>query len=189
MKNSEFLEFILIQTLWLCTLSLKSSDLGKEMIDPYKKLIKSLTESRLISENVVKDTLEEDALYELSYLNKNKYMTNRNKITTKMIYEIKKFNLLREENEGFSRVITELTQTNITDSNVSDIIENVFSMIGFYRIDPNRVTDIILDCYSLCPENRSFSKILHSLNKMKSENTEKQTTSAIPYIMKFKLKS
>ena len=81
----------------------------------------------------------------IGYFDINKYTVNKKKINTKLIYELNKFNLLREENEGFSRVITELTQSNIDDSNVHSVIENIFSLIGFFRVDPNRVIDIILD--------------------------------------------
>lgn len=62
-----------------------------------------------------------------------------------MVYELKKFNLLREENEGYSRLITELTQPGINEENVDAVIDNVNSLIGFFKIDPNRVIDIVID--------------------------------------------
>ena len=107
----------------------------------------------IISLETIKDQIEEDTLIDLSILSKDTYINNRNKIRTNMLYELKKYNLLREENEGYSRLMTELINEHINPDNVNTIIENVFSLIGFFRLDPNRVIDLILDNWSFQPQN------------------------------------
>ena len=44
---------------------------------------------------------------------------------TTAYYEQQKFNLLREENEGFSKLIVELNQVNIGDCNIEIVKENI----------------------------------------------------------------
>ena len=82
---------------------------------------------------MIQDQIEEDILIDWGLFNKDSYRNNKNRIRTNMIYELKQFNLLREENEGFSRLITELLQSNINESNVDTVINNIFEMIGFFQ--------------------------------------------------------
>ena len=82
--------------------------------------------------------------------------------------------MLREENEGFSRLITELLQPNINEINASTVIDNIFEMIGFFKLDPNRVVDIILDWYSNNLHIKVFDKILNEFNKVHKYHTTKE---------------
>ena len=63
------------------------------------------------------------------------------------MFEQQKYNLLREENEGFAKLIVELNQSNITLANIETVKANVEALIGYFNIDPNRVLDIILDSF------------------------------------------
>jgi THO complex subunit 2 len=63
------------------------------------------------------------------------------------MYEQQKFNLLREENEGFAKLIVELNQCNINPSIIDNVKCNIEALIGFFNLDPNRVLDIILDSF------------------------------------------
>jgi THO complex subunit 2 len=56
--------------------------------------------------------------------------------------------LLREENEGFAKLIVELNQPNISMDNIDIVKKNVEALIGFFNLDPNRVLDIILESFS-----------------------------------------
>ena len=66
---------------------------------------------------------------------------------TTFMFEQQKYNLLREENEGFAKLIVELNQSNITLANIETVKANVEALIGYFNIDPNRVLDIILDSF------------------------------------------
>ena len=68
--------------------------------------------------------------------------------------------MLREENEGFAKLIVELNQPNINDSNIENVKKNVEAMIGFFNLDPNRVMDIILDSFENNIWNQSYLILL-----------------------------
>jgi THO complex subunit 2 len=69
------------------------------------------------------------------------------RIITVSQYQQLKFNLMREESEGFAKLITELMQPAINDNNYNIVKENVLTLIGYFGLDPNRTMDIILDAY------------------------------------------
>lgn len=88
-----------------------------------------------------------------------------NQVSTKLLYRTTKYNLLREETEGYSKLITELYTAGYSASPL-DIVEqtmnNVKSMIGYFDLDPNRVLDILLDvaANSLVANHRFFVQLL-----------------------------
>ncbi|KAJ1932493.1 THO2 plays a role in transcriptional elongation, partial [Linderina macrospora] len=112
-----------------------------------------------------------------------KYETQRNRMNTAMCYKQTKFNLVREDSEGFSKLMMvvmggsmKVPQAQITpeilarlDSGsdrlgprslvairgipvlqecVAEVLRNISRVIGQFRLDPNRVLDILLDCFT-----------------------------------------
>lgn len=69
-------------------------------------------------------------------------------------YKQRRFNLFREESEGYAKLITELNQ----DDHVSakKTLEIIKSLIGCFNLDPNRVLDIILESFETRPEQHSM---------------------------------
>ena len=83
---------------------------------------------------------------------------------TPLSYKQNKFNLLREQSEGYSKLTAELTSSlgpahssvtgRPTDSYASiaerarPVWEKVISLIGYFDLDPNRALDVILDVLS-----------------------------------------
>ena len=65
-------------------------------------------------------------------------------------YKQQKFNLFREESEGYAKLITELNQ-DLSSVTPSYIIEVIKSVIGYFNLDPNRVLDIILESFEFQP--------------------------------------
>lgn len=81
-------------------------------------------------------------------------------------YTQKKYNLLHEEIEGFSKLIIELYSIFRRDESsyqVDYALEIVENLIGHYSLDPNRVLDIILDIFS----NNFVSNHEFSINFLK----------------------
>ncbi|KAJ8776417.1 hypothetical protein J1605_015532 [Eschrichtius robustus] len=77
-------------------------------------------------------------------------------LTLKISYKQQKFNLLREENEGYAKLIAELGQ-DLSGNITSDLIlENIKSLIGCFNLDPNRVLDVILEVFECRPEHDDF---------------------------------
>ncbi|KZT54519.1 hypothetical protein CALCODRAFT_485477 [Calocera cornea HHB12733] len=62
---------------------------------------------------------------------------------TNLFYKQTKFNLLREESEGYSKLIVELVSNH--DQPASFTWPRVVSLIGFFDLDPHRVLDLIFD--------------------------------------------
>lgn len=67
------------------------------------------------------------------------------KLKTRLYYKQQKFNLLREESEGYAKLITELNQTD--DFDVSSMNQVIRSLIGCFNLDPNRVLDVMLESF------------------------------------------
>ncbi|CAI2362951.1 unnamed protein product [Moneuplotes crassus] len=195
--NSILLNKMICEVIWILTFNIKdlcgpadkkedAAQSDNESKKNIRQAIIKFIENGLVTLETIQEELEEDALIELEFFSKDNYVSKRNKIRTNMLYELKKFNLFREENEGYARLITELVQPNVRSDNIETIIDNIFSLIGFFRLDPNRVIDVILDCYSFHPDNDCFQKILFRFIQKKRDE---DSLSSISHILRFKIKN
>ena len=85
-----------------------------------------------------------------------------------------KFNLMREETEGFSKVLS-LLNTSISPQNVETKKGDLFALIGYFDLDPNRVLDLVLDVYAENIQNHAFQQLILAF---KQEN--------LPHLLGFK---
>ena len=93
----------------------------------------------------------------------NKRTFKKNKIRTYTINKLEqqKYNLFREENEGYAKLITELLQgDNITESNINVLKQNIFSLIGYFDLDPYRVLEIVLTAYEFNYDNDNYITLI-----------------------------
>ena len=70
---------------------------------------------------------------------------------------------MREENEGFSKLICLLNSIQ-PKSSADNILKQIQSLIGLFELDPNRVIDIILDAFENNLSNQSLISILSSFS-------------------------
>uniref|UniRef100_A0A1I7X9F2 G_PROTEIN_RECEP_F1_2 domain-containing protein n=1 Tax=Heterorhabditis bacteriophora TaxID=37862 RepID=A0A1I7X9F2_HETBA len=77
------------------------------------------------------------------------------RLKTRLYFKQSKFNLLREESEGYAKLITELLDGGDTVSSKA-MMTRVLCLIGQFNLDPNRVTDIVLECFECCPNGKQF---------------------------------
>ncbi len=72
-------------------------------------------------------------------------------------YKQQKFNLFREECEGYAKLVTELNQ-DFTSGGVvpSEVLGVVKSIIGYFNLDPNRVLDLILESFERHLDSHEF---------------------------------
>lgn len=78
-------------------------------------------------------------------------------------YKQKKFNLLREEGEGYAKLITQLNQEITSNFTSANLLQDTKSLIGCFNLDPNRVLDIILEAFELRTElSETFMELLKS---------------------------
>lgn len=85
---------------------------------------------------------------------------------TNLLYRQANYNLLREETEGYSKLVTELFTSSETEppssEDVEDAFERVKGLIGTFDLDVGRVLDITLDVFAavLIKHFRFFIKLL-----------------------------
>ncbi|ESK93722.1 tho2 protein [Moniliophthora roreri MCA 2997] len=119
---------------------------------------------------------------------------------TALFYKQNKFNLLREQSEGYSKLTVELTSnlgsahssaTGRPTENCEAILERVrpvwekiISLIGYFDLDPNKALDIILDVMSvhLATHYTFFTALLYlspwtQLDQWKNAPTRDEVTS------------
>uniref|UniRef100_M8C3P4 THO complex subunit 2 n=1 Tax=Aegilops tauschii TaxID=37682 RepID=M8C3P4_AEGTA len=85
------------------------------------------------------------------------------RVNTRLLYQQTKFNLLREESEGYAKLVTLLCQvgSDLACQNASSAtISIIKSLIGHFDLDPNRVFDIVLECFELYPDNSIFYQLI-----------------------------
>ncbi|XP_037078620.1 LOW QUALITY PROTEIN: THO complex subunit 2-like [Pollicipes pollicipes] len=78
------------------------------------------------------------------------------KLKTKLYYKQRKFNLFREESEGYAKLLVELNQEQPASSSPEQMLEIIKSVIGCFNLDPNRVLDLLLSSLEARPERHGF---------------------------------
>ncbi|XP_041931252.1 THO complex subunit 2 [Alosa sapidissima] len=134
-----------------------------------------------VPDAILKERLDPETLESLGLIKQAQQFNQKIvKIKTKLFYKQQKFNLLREENEGYAKLITELGQDLSGNITSHLVLENIKSLIGCFNLDPNRVLDIILEVYECRSDQDEFFVAL-----IKSYMCEHQT---LCHILGFKFK-
>ncbi|RWS14898.1 THO complex subunit 2-like protein, partial [Dinothrombium tinctorium] len=127
---------------------------NKEQREQYLWLLQACS-NKVISEALLKERLDYDTTGEAKIVsNKKSAQTKFIKLKTRLFYKQQKFNLFREESEGYAKLITELCQDGNIDCNY--MIQVIRSLIGCFNLDPNRVLDVILECFENRPHLHKF---------------------------------
>ncbi|CAL1526810.1 unnamed protein product [Lymnaea stagnalis] len=111
----------------------------------------------VVPDGLLKERLDQDSL-ELAGLVNSQIGFNQKYVKTKtrLYYKQQKFNLLREESEGYSKLVTELNPDFGLKNSWEQALQNIKSLIGCFDLDPNRVLDIILEGFECHPEEHVF---------------------------------
>ncbi|KAH7839633.1 hypothetical protein Vadar_006542 [Vaccinium darrowii] len=128
------------------------------------KMAKWLVESALVPLRLFQERCEEEFLWE-SEMIKIKAADLKSKevrVNTRLLYQQTKFNLLREESEGYAKLVTLLCQGSeeSTQNASAATVGIIKSLIGHFDLDPNRVFDIVLECFELQPDNCVFLDLI-----------------------------
>ena len=114
---------------------------------------KYLVETGLLPINLLLERLEPEFLQSIGVVASADLFNKKViKINTAMFYRQQKFNLLREESEGFSRLIIFVSsQFNFNHESANLQIDYVYNrileMIGFFDLDPLKVLDILIETF------------------------------------------
>ncbi|XP_045527093.1 THO complex subunit 2 isoform X1 [Pieris brassicae] len=145
----------------VCVLDAETSlDVQTEERSNFCYLVRDL--ESFLSDKLLKERLEIDTLQDVGTLKNKNFYTKFIKIKTKLYYKQRKFNLFREESEGYAKLIVELNQEISEDTEWKSILEIIQSLIGCFNLDPNRVLDIILESFEARPH---LDKLFISLIK------------------------
>ncbi|KAJ5795032.1 THO complex component (Rlr1) [Penicillium paradoxum] len=96
---------------------------------------------------------------------------------TNLLYRQSNYNLLREESEGYSKLLTELFTTSNNEPPSSEVVQDTFervkAMIGAFDMDVGRVLDVTLDVFAavLVKQYRFFVKLLRASSWWPKEET------------------
>ena len=110
---------------------------------------------------------------------------------TNLLYRQSNYNLLREETEGYSKLLTELFTTSSNEPPTSEVVEETFErvkgMIGAFDLDVGRVLDITLDVFAavLVKQYRFFVKYLRASSwwpqdKLTASTSAEHSLSTLP---------
>ena len=96
------------------------------------------------------------------------------KLNTDQVYKQQKYNLLREESEGYAKIVVVLGT--LTAGNVDAAITSMRSLVGFFDLDPNRVLSLVLEALECDPTNGAFFDVIPLFKR-----------AYLPHILGFKL--
>jgi hypothetical protein len=135
-------------------------------------LVKELISLGLVDAVLLKSTLELQTLADCGLIRDAEQPVQRIiKINTGLVYKQQKYNLLREETEGYSKLLMALVDVSSRPEDCQIVIDSVRTIIGQFDLDPNRTFDIILDCFEQHPKNVSYLAILSALKPVNLVHT------------------
>ena len=166
LKMKTFLDTYLIDTLWIIGFNINNRNLNeseKSKAENYKNLINLLLNEKLINKIELIEKLEEPTLNQIGLIDSKDFINKFTRINTKS-YEQTKFNLLREESEGYSELITFLFDINelkikLEQNEIETILKKIVKIIGYFNLDSYRVLDIAIEVFKYSPFNINYIKI------------------------------
>lgn len=113
--------------------------------------------NKIVPEFILKERLEFETLGDAGIM---KFLKNTQtkfiKTKTRLFYKQQKYNLFREEIEGYAKLVTELDPDSGSELNVQYVLEVMQSLIGCFNLDPNRVLDVVLESFEYKPTMSDF---------------------------------
>lgn len=115
-----------------------------------KQLVASLFKKNIVKTSVLARNIRPEILLAVGIVpeNFNKILNTRRR---DHFYTQKKYNLLHEESEGYSKLVVEVYHI-LRDDHTQYQLEYAFkvieNLVGHYNLDPNRVLDVLIDVFS-----------------------------------------
>eukprot|EP00466_Bigelowiella_natans_P018578 jgi/Bigna1/80425/fgenesh1_pg.71_\ len=147
MEAHSHMQTAMTDTIWVLSLEKSEEDQRKGLNNFAKELVKTdQIPSWLYLERLTKKQLGEMDIMPSATINTKEVRTR-----TRMYLLQRKFNLLREESEGWAKVVGEaFTFMNSPKKDrlkPKDFQQRLTSLLGYFDLDPNRIMDIILDAF------------------------------------------
>ena len=126
-------------------------------------MLHSLINTNIVATDLAIELVDRNILQDSAIISNSQILATRSvRINTGLLYKQQKFNLLREENEGYAKLshefnvaLSELPKGGFIDAadisaKSNELLTVVNALIGYFELDPNRVLDNILD---ICSQN------------------------------------
>lgn len=132
-----------------------------------------------IPSNIWREQLDEDTLTTLGLVREPHFRITKVRKGTNLIYRQANYNLLREETEGYAKLITECFNTAMAagasgtaPTVAEDAFQRVKALVGSFDLDVGRVLDITLDVFAnlLVRNFRFFVKYIRASSWWPQEN-------------------
>lgn len=180
---SPSLTFAMADTLWMCWVELDASatatvttsttttttvDLSEGQSNLIK-LAKHLIKDGFISQQCLKEVADGDFLEWCGLIvSRDAWKKKEVRVNTVQVYTQRKYNLLREESEGYAKLTTLLNQSGagvLKCEDVHLVVSEITSLVGYFDLDPNRVFSVVLDSFSQQPNNTAFLELMPLFKK------------------------
>ncbi|KAK9825718.1 hypothetical protein WJX74_000949 [Apatococcus lobatus] len=142
---------------------------------------KELLAKQEVSNQRLQETVDVEFLEELGLVaDATRFKKLHIQTNTKMLYAQQKYNLLREESEGFGKAINALFQfgkAGLTLAAIPFLLRELRALIGYFDLDPIRLADIALEAFAADPKNIAFLELMQLFPR-----------AALPHILGFKFK-
>jgi THO complex subunit 2 len=139
------------------------ADQTPDLRGPLGHLLQILINTNIVSTELAIELVDRNILQDTAIISNSQILATRSvRINTGLLYKQQKFNLLREENEGYAKLshefnvaLSELPKSGFIDasdiaSKSDELLTVVNALIGYFELDPNRILDNVLD---ICSQN------------------------------------
>ncbi|KAK1635066.1 THO complex subunit 2 [Colletotrichum phormii] len=131
----------------------------------FKPHLRDFIQATGVSSELVRQTLDAPLLQDLGMIRET-FIKLGIRRATNLLYRQANYNLLREESEGYSKLMTELFTTSSSEPPSAEMAHAAFErlkgLIGTFDLDVGRVLDVTLDVFAavLIKQFRFFIKLL-----------------------------
>ncbi|DBA74789.1 TPA: hypothetical protein ACH3X2_009311 [Trebouxia sp. C0005] len=153
----------LAQVIWL----LGQEVTGQEaLFTKLKDLVQDLQKAALVGKSELLEVAPVHFLAELGVVpqTSNAKTDRTNRLKADLFYKLNKFNALREENEGFSKMLVCLqgfgAAAAASSEDIPQLMLEITSLIGYFDLDPNRVAALVLDVFQDQWDNEAYLCLL-----------------------------
>lgn len=173
-ESNLYAKSMVVDVLWLIWLQLEEEKMPAEKAR-FVAFVEECSARSIFDQSMLKERLPIEFLAELKLIQSEEVWRKKEvRFRTQTLYRQQKFNLLREEPEGFAKLITELNYYFAPSSGINDQTESILqmvnrleSLVGYFDLDPNRVIDIILESVIVRPDTEErLIRLLGLFNKV-----------------------
>eukprot|EP00798_Chlamydomonas_sp_ICE-L_P015992 gene15992-22126_t len=150
----------LIDVFWVLWLKLDGSSQKMKLVE----LMKDCIRDKKIDKKAAMETLEHDCMQAVGIIpDVDMWKKKEIRFSTKINYTQTKYNLLREDSEGYAKLVTALNQFGtacLVDDMVPMLAKEIQALIGYFDLDPNRCLDLVLEAAEQQPTNSATIKLI-----------------------------